>query len=42
LDAESLTSRIDDALDHIGGSDEAAADAAVAGQRLLADADDEW
>lgn len=42
LDAQSLTSQIDDALDRVGASDEAAADATAAGRRLLVDTDDEW
>lgn len=42
LDAQSLTSQIDDALDRAGASDEAASDAVVAGHRRLADTDDEW
>lgn len=42
LDAQSLTSQIDDALDRVGASDEAAADATEAGHRLLANTDDEW
>jgi predicted DNA-binding protein len=42
LDAQSLTTQIDDALDRLGAPDDTAADAVAAGHRLLADADDEW
>lgn len=42
LDAQSLTSQIDDALDHGGASDEAAIAATEIGYRLLADTDNEW
>ncbi len=42
LDAESLTGRIDDALERLGQPDETNADAAAAGRHLLDDMDDEW
>lgn len=42
LDAQSLTSQIDDALDRFCASDEAATDAIEVGYRLLADTDNEW
>jgi len=42
LDAQSLTTQIDDALDRLGAPDDTAADAVAAGHRLLADTDDEW
>lgn len=42
LDAQSLTGRIDDALERLDLPDETAADAVAAGHRLLAATDDEW
>ena len=42
LDAQSLTGRIDDALDRLDSRDESTADAVAAGRRLLTDIDDEW
>lgn len=42
LDAQSLTTQVDDALDRLGTPDDTAADAAAAGYRLLAEIDDEW
>lgn len=42
LDAQSLTSQIDDALDRFDPTDDAAADARAVGYRLLADTDDKW
>ena len=42
LDAQSLTGRIDDALAHLGPSDESTTAAVAAGHSLLAAEDDEW
>ena len=42
LDAESLTSQIDAALDALQLPEEPAADAVVSGRRLLVAIDDEW
>ncbi|MGL5809907.1 MAG: ribbon-helix-helix domain-containing protein [Nocardioides sp.] len=42
LDIQSLTGRIDDALEHLGPPDDSTTDAVSAGQRPLAGADDEW
>lgn len=42
LDAQSLTGRIDDALDCLDSPDESSTDAVAAGHRLLTDIDDEW
>lgn len=42
LDVQSLTGRIDDALERLGPPDESTVDAVAAGHRLLAAADDEW
>ena len=42
LDAQSLTGRIDDALERLGSPDQASVDAVAAGHRLLAVSDDEW
>ncbi|HLI35737.1 MAG TPA: ribbon-helix-helix protein, CopG family [Streptosporangiaceae bacterium] len=41
LDAQSLTGQIDDALEHLGATGEAA-DAVAAGHRVLASVNDEW
>lgn len=42
LDAQSLTGRIDDAVERLGAPDESAADAVASGHGLLAASDDEW
>lgn len=42
LDSQSLTSRIDSALDRLDATDEASAAAVAAGRRTLGDVDDEW
>ena len=42
LDAESLTSQIDSALDVIGGHDEWQEAAAAVGRRVLIGVDDDW
>jgi metal-responsive CopG/Arc/MetJ family transcriptional regulator len=42
LDAQSLTSQIDSALDHLGAQDETSADAVAAGHRVLDTLADEW
>lgn len=42
LDAQSLTSQIDNALIRLGAPDESATDAVAAGRLLLRDADGEW
>ncbi len=42
LDARSLTSQIDSALECLGTSDKTAADAVSAGHRVLDAVDDEW
>lgn len=42
LDAESLTSQIDDALTHLGEPDETSADAIAVGRHVLDAAGDEW
>ncbi|MGH3500372.1 MAG: hypothetical protein ACRDQA_05655 [Nocardioidaceae bacterium] len=42
LDAQSLTSQIDDALQRFGAPEETAVEAVEAGHRLLAATDDEW
>lgn len=42
LDAESVTSQINTALEHVDTPDEAAADAVGAGHRMLDGVDDEW
>ncbi|MGL5851073.1 MAG: ribbon-helix-helix protein, CopG family [Phycicoccus sp.] len=42
LDDQSLTGRIDSALEHLDQPDESAADAVTAGHRVLAATDDEW
>ncbi|MGL5827151.1 MAG: ribbon-helix-helix domain-containing protein [Nocardioides sp.] len=42
LDTQSLTGRIDNAIDHLGPVDEAAAGAIAAAHHLLAAATDEW
>lgn len=42
LDAQSLTSEIDGALDRIDGTDESASDAVSVGHRVLGDTDGNW
>lgn len=42
LDAQSLTGRVNDAVDRLGSVDGGAADAVAAGRHVLADVDDEW
>ena len=42
LDAQSLTSKIDTALERLGGPDESQAAAVAIGHRVLDAADDEW
>lgn len=42
LDAQSLTSHIDSALERLDGADEAAAAVVAAGYRVLDSSDDEW
>ncbi|MGL5861312.1 MAG: ribbon-helix-helix domain-containing protein [Phycicoccus sp.] len=42
LDSQSLSGRIDGALEHLDLPDESTADAVETGHRLLAVADDEW
>ena len=42
LDAESVTRQIDLAVAALAGQDDSAADAVVVGQRVLADASDDW
>lgn len=42
LDGQSLTSQIDDALTHLGDTDEAQEVAVAVGRRVLDAMDDEW
>ena len=42
LDAQSLTGQIDNALDHLEGTDETETDAVATGHRVLGAVDDEW
>jgi metal-responsive CopG/Arc/MetJ family transcriptional regulator len=42
LDAQSLTTQIDAALDHLDLADESTVDAVEAGHRTLAETDNEW
>ncbi len=42
LDAQSLTGQIDSALEQLGGTDEAAADAVAVGRRVIDAVEDEW
>lgn len=42
LDAQSLTSQIDEALEHLASPDRAGAAASTAGHRTLADTDNDW